>query len=356
MPDYSASETVDILLVLGECQRSYRRAAALYRRRYPRRLHHPNHAAIRAIERRCRRGNIGRQRRRYTIDNYGMNPRCITVLAMVHLNPHISLRGIQTQVGIPRETARRYLKLAKFHPYHVSLKQALTEQDHEQRRLFCQWAIQQVRDDENFFKYVMFSDESTFCSDGLLNRHNSHYWSPVNPHWMQQIDHQHRWSVNVWCGIVNGYLIGPYFFEGTVNSINYLNLLREVLPRLLENVDLETRMRMWFQQDGAPPHFANVVRNYLNETYPGKWIGRGGPTGWPARSPDLTSPDFYLWGFLKDAVYRERPTTKANMIQKIQVACESIPRATLLGTVSNFHRRLQLCLQENGATFEHLIS
>lgn len=356
MSDYTPSETVDILLVLGECHHSYQRAAALYQTRYPHRRHHPNPSTIRYIELRCRRGNIRRQRKRNTIDDYRMNPRAITVLAIVHLNPHISIRKIQNEIGIPRETARRYLKFAKFHPYHVSLTQALSVQDHENRRLFCQWALQRLQNNQNFFKFVMFSDEATFCSDGLLNRHNSHYWATENPRWMQQVDHQHRWSVNVWCGIVNGYLIGPYFFEGTVTGANYLHFLRDVLPVLMENVDLETRLRLWFQQDGAPPHFANVVRTYLDETFPGRWIGRGGPVRWPARSPDLTAPDFYLWGFLKCAVYQERPTTRADMIHRIQMACSNIPRNTLLQTVQNFERRIQLCLDENGATFEHLIS
>ena len=190
MGDYSPNEIVDILLVLGECHRFYKRAAVLYRRRYPMRLHHPNASAIRKIESRIRRGNIRRQRKRRMIDDYRMNARFLTVLAAVHLNPNKSTR--QIQIGIPRETARRYLKVVKYHPYHLSLNQALNEQDHGERLLFCQWAVQQIQNDENFFKFVMFSDEATFHSDGSLNRHNSHYWAPVNPYWMQQIDHQHR--------------------------------------------------------------------------------------------------------------------------------------------------------------------
>ncbi|GBL73687.1 hypothetical protein AVEN_230681-1 [Araneus ventricosus] len=39
--------------------------------------------------------------------------------------------------------------------------------------------------------------------------------------------------------------------------------------------------------------------------YPGRWIGRGGPVLWPPRSPDLTSLDFFLWGHLKELVYRD---------------------------------------------------
>ena len=29
-----------------------------------------------------------------------------------------------------------------------------------------------------------------------------------------------------------------------------------------------------FMQDGAPPHFANVVRAGLDEKFPGRWLGR----------------------------------------------------------------------------------
>jgi hypothetical protein len=30
---------------------------------------------------------------------------------------------------------------------------------------------------------------------------------------------------------------------------------------------------------------------------------------WPARSPKLTVPEFFLWGFLKDRVFRRRIMT-----------------------------------------------
>jgi hypothetical protein len=29
-----------------------------------------------------------------------------------------------------------------------------------------------------------------------------------------------------------------------------------------------------FQQDGAPPHYLEEVREYLNTRFPGQWIGR----------------------------------------------------------------------------------
>ncbi|KAJ4429534.1 hypothetical protein ANN_21703 [Periplaneta americana] len=94
-------------------------------------------------------------------------------------------------------------------------------------------------------------------------------------------------------------IIGPYFFaEKTVTANTYLDMLQlYAVPQLPDGVI--------FQQDGAPPHFANMVRTFLDEQFPARWIGRGSPyITWPARSPDLTPPDFFLWGFVKDQVYR----------------------------------------------------
>jgi len=95
----------------------------------------------------------------------------------------------------------------------------------------------------------MFSDEAKIYSDGqliiLYNRHNCHYWSDHNPHWHRTVDHQNRWNLMVWCGIINGQangLIGPCFFERNVDRDSYL--LRDQLPEMLENVDLMTRRRM----------------------------------------------------------------------------------------------------------------
>lgn len=117
MPDYSPNEIVDILLILGECRHNYRRAAALYRRRFPRRQL-PNAATIRNIEIRIRRGNLRRQRRKYNGNDHVMNPRFLAVVAMVHVNPHVSLREIQRTLGIPKSTGRYLSREVSFLPHN----------------------------------------------------------------------------------------------------------------------------------------------------------------------------------------------------------------------------------------------
>jgi hypothetical protein len=81
---------------------------------------------------------------------------------------------------------------------------------------------------------------------------------------------------------------------------NYLALLQEDLvpawaalfPNPLDP-DLPDE-RIWYQQDGAPPHYAVIVRRYLEEVFPNWWIRRRDQIEWPARSPDLTPLDFFF--------------------------------------------------------------
>jgi len=116
-----------------------------------------------------------------------------------------------------------------------------------------------------------------------------------------------------------------------LNGIKYQNFLEQELP-LLEDVALDVRQSMWFQHDGCPAHYS-IAREVLDRDYNGRWIDRGGPINWPARSPDLTSPDFFLWGYLKDKVYQQVPTTRENMIERIRNACAEILADMRLCTV-----------------------
>nr|CAH7725084.1 unnamed protein product [Callosobruchus chinensis] len=53
---------------------------------------------------------------------------------------------------------------------------------------------------------------------------------------------------------------------------------------------------MRFQQDGCLAHFRITIREWLDHNFRDRWIDRGGPIPWPARSPDLTPMDYHVWG------------------------------------------------------------
>ena len=58
----------------------------------------------------------------------------------------------------------------------------------------------------------------------------------------------------------------------------YLQFLQNGFQDLVDNtVPLNLLNRMVFMQDGTPPHFARIVRNYLDGEFNRKWMGRAGP-------------------------------------------------------------------------------
>lgn len=163
------------------------------------------------------------------------------------------------------------------------LHQALSDGDYDRRLDYCHWLRNMIAEDRNFAFKILWTDEATFHSNGGVNRHNMHYWSDTNPRWMQEVQHQGRWSVNVWCGILGTEIIGPFFFDEPLNGRTYLNFLENHLPDLLDDVPLETTLSMFFQHDGCPAHFAVNVRQFLDREYPNRWIGRGSIFPWPPR-------------------------------------------------------------------------
>jgi len=46
------------------------------------------------------------------------------------------------------------------------------------------------------------------------------------------------------------------------------------LSILLENLPLQLRLNMWFQQDACPSHTSKLTRAALNAMFPNKWIGK----------------------------------------------------------------------------------
>ncbi|KAJ8874191.1 hypothetical protein PR048_025033 [Dryococelus australis] len=88
-------------------------------------------------------------------------------------------------------------------------------------------------------------------------------------------------------------------------------------------------------QDGASPHFNLGVKRELNRRPPNRWIERGGCDDserwcWPPRSPDLTPCDFFLWGFVRQHLYRPLlPPTIQDLSIRIAEGIASVDRPML---------------------------
>ncbi|XP_008185485.1 uncharacterized protein LOC103310101 [Acyrthosiphon pisum] len=234
------AEKVDLLLIYGECQRLNQEG------RFP-------------------GTQINQQRHRGNIFD---DDKELQVLAYIRAYPRSSMRHVPRESGVSYGDSIRRLE-------------------------FIAWFNTKLYDNPLIDNQFFWSDESKFTNNGIMNKQNHRYWDDTNPHWSRETNFQTIWGINVWCGLVGGKLIGPFFFDGTLIGRRYLNFLTNELPRLLDDVSLDTRERMFFQQDGAPAHNAIIVRQHLNKIFPNRWIGTNGAVPWPARSPDLTPLDFF---------------------------------------------------------------
>ena len=98
-------------------------------------------------------------------------------------------------------------------------------------------------------------------------------------------------GLTVWAGIWSQGVIGPYLFNSTVTGQSYLEMLNDyfypIFCQLRGNESIALNQQTAFRvlldyesiflmQDGAPAHYASDVRDWLDENFSARWIGRRG--------------------------------------------------------------------------------
>lgn len=265
-------------------------------------------------------------------------------------NPNSSTRRAVNALGISRRTIQRILKDLKWHPYKIQIVQKITDEDKENRLEFAQDEIERISINPNHLPNLLFSDEAHFHLDGGVNRHNHRYWAAENPHWFVE-ESLHSPRTTVWAAIGERGVIGPFFFDETINSERYLAMLQTHFHPELELRQIQNDII--FMQDGAPPHWGRMVRNWLNENFPNRWMGRGSVMmPWPPRSPDLTPCDFFLWGFIKSKVYTTRPENIEELKNRIITAFDEITVEMRMKILLEYRERLYKIVENDGSHVE----
>ena len=133
-------------------------------------------------------------------------------------------------------------------------------------------------------------------------------------------------KVNAWCAMSRKRLIGSGVILSMVQST--VSMFQEFfIPEVRK---MKQMCSIVFHQDGVPPHFAADVRCFLGETFPVRWIGRGGPIRWAPRPSDLTPLNFFLRGHLKNVVYLSPCEDLAELKSRILDEIKSISQKTLI--------------------------
>lgn len=355
MVNYNNEEYVDMIMVYGAAEGNAERARQIYFERFPNRQTPCQNTFLRLIQRARATGNVQPRH-----GHGGGRPQQMEVnveeaiLDMIDADPTTSTRQIAQQVEVSQSCVWNTLHRNGLYPYHFQRVQGLIPGDFPLRQQFCEWLLDSSNRDREFPTYVLVTDECCFTRDGVLNFHNYHTWTDENPHRIRQNKFQHRFSLNLWAGIVNNTIIGPFELPARLNGASYLHFLQETLPELLEDIPLAVRRNMWFMHDGCPAHFSRGVRDHLDTAFPQKWIGRGGFISWPPRSPDLNPLDFFLWGYMKGLVYATEVNTIGELRRRINNTAENL-RQQFPRVSENWIRRAQLCVQVQGQHFEQLL-
>jgi hypothetical protein len=109
-------------------------------------------------------------------------------------------------------------------------------------------------------------------------------------------------KVTVWCAVGALGIVGPYFFENeneetvTVNSERYLTMLEGSVEPQLQRLGIDPQTFIFSRMEQQPALHEKVWLFVKCS----QLLSLISATAWPARSPDLTVPDFFLWKLLKD--------------------------------------------------------
>lgn len=266
------------------------------------------------------------------------------VQALIESDCQLSLNDVRPNTDASRSTVYRVLKKdLGLKPYRFKERQKLQEADKPKRLAFAQWFLDLPADSEML---ILFSDEAYFHLTPSNNPQNNRMWLPAQPNTTIERPLQDE-QVLVWCGISGTRIYGPYFFESYVNQHNYLAMLQNFLwPKVLRT---EGYKNLYFQQDGAPAHKANIVQEWLKDKFKNRFISK---SQWPPRSPDLNPCDFFLWGYLKDLVYNPIPRNLDELKANIETAIKNIKKETLEKVAKDFEKRCISLISAKGGHIE----
>ena len=155
--------------------------------------------------------------------------------------------------------------------------------------------------------------------------------------------HRRQFSLNVWAGIIDKLLIGPFPLDGKLTGTKYVDFLSTRLREILEEVPVDIKLGTRFMHDGAPPRVSRVARQFLNQHFANKWTAR--------------SPDFHLWQHLKSIVYAtsiENAEIPRNRIERGYRQIRETP-GMIERVIRSMTRRVQVCLQMQGGHLEYLL-
>ena len=115
-------------------------------------------------------------------------------------------------------------------------------------------------------------------------------------------------------------------------------LAHKVLPLIKRKLGLEKFNKAIWQQNGAKPH---IVIDWLDGIFGSRMLALKARQGyfWSPASPDMNPCDFFLWGVMKDKVYKPMPVIMDKLKEKIINVFNEIPEEVVKKAVFSMKTR-----------------
>lgn len=99
--------------------------------------------------------------------------------------------------------------------------------------------------------------------------------------------------------------------------------------------------------------FARLRHNLIDgcQDFGNNWIAIQEPNRWPAKSPDLTPQDFYLWGRLRDLILKSSTNFRHNLEVAVMQSFVSLTSIESNNSTIN----IRLCIGEAGGHSGYLL-
>ena len=155
-----------------------------------------------------------------------------------------------------------------------------------------------------------------------------------------------------------GGIIVPFFFfyeQGTAVTVNgerYRALLNKFLFQKIVEDDMDD---IWFQQDGATCHTANVTIDLLRTVFENSIFSRNFDVNWPPQTCDFTPLDYFLWKAVKYKCYANQLETIEAWKHEIEVAIHGIEAQTIENVLQNWVDRMRYCKASRGSHLDDVV-
>jgi hypothetical protein len=191
------------------------------------------------------------------------------------------------------------------------------------------------------WRVVVFCDEKKFQLYQRGNNRNDVVWA-FSPTQVQRRNLvRNSPSVSVFAGISYNGRTSLHFYEGTVNSPTYIQILQNTL---IPSAQTLYHGHHWtLLHDGATAHTAAATVQWM-DTHNIHYIPH---TDYPSNSPDF-NPIENIWSILNEKIQERNVRTAAGLRTAIQQEWDRIDIDVIRNTIDSIPARLLLCIERQG--------